>query len=72
MNAITQCADERNTYSLDLLFDRATILASRARDGSLPFIEAVDMAYSAADWAGLVERYGDDAVQRILARAFHQ
>jgi hypothetical protein len=55
---------------LDLLFERATTLASRARDGSLSFIEAVDMAYSAADLSGLVERYGDDVVQVILADAF--
>src|SRR4029079_7577209 len=66
MNAIIQSATERNINSLDLLFDRATTLAARARDGSLPFIEAVDMAYSAADWAGLVDRYGDDAVQQTL------
>jgi len=34
------------------------MLAARARDGSLPFIDAVDMAYSAADMAGLVGRGG--------------
>jgi hypothetical protein len=28
------------------------------------------MAYSAADYAGLVDRYGDDVVQIILADAF--
>jgi hypothetical protein len=55
---------------LDLLFDRASVLAQRAKDGSLPFIDAVDMAYSAADLSGLVERYGDDAVQMVLAEAF--
>jgi hypothetical protein len=55
---------------LDLLFDRASMLAQRAKDGSLPFIDAVDMAYSAADLSGLVERYGDDAVQMVLADAF--
>jgi len=55
---------------LDLLFERTRVLAERARDGNLPFIEAVDLAYSAAGWAGLVERYGDDVVQRVLADAF--
>jgi hypothetical protein len=28
------------------------------------------MAYTAADFAGLVERYGDDGVQAVLAKAF--
>jgi len=55
---------------LGLLFDRASTLAARTRDGSLPFIDAVDMAYSAADMAGLVERFGDDVVQVVLAEAF--
>ena len=55
---------------LELFFDRISVLAERARDGSLPFIEAVDMAYSAANWAGLVDRYGDDVVQVVLADAF--
>jgi hypothetical protein len=58
------------TDPLDLLFDRAQSLAARTKTGSLPFIEAVDMAYSAADWSGLVDRYGDDVVQLVLADAF--
>ena len=32
--------------------------------------EAVDMAYSAAEWAGLIEAVGDDAVQAVLAASF--
>jgi hypothetical protein len=55
---------------LDLLFERANLLAKRARDGNLPFIDAVDLACNAAGWAGLVERYGDDVVQVDLADAF--
>jgi hypothetical protein len=55
---------------LDLLSERAGVLAGRARDGSLPFLDAVDMAYSAAQWSGLVDRYGDDVVQLVLADAF--
>jgi len=38
--------------------------------GQLSFIDAVDIAYSAADWSGLVDRYGDDVVQLVLADAF--
>jgi hypothetical protein len=66
VNAITQ----QGADPLGLLLDRASALAARAKDGSLPFLDAVDMAYSAADYAGLVDRYGDDVVQIILADAF--
>ena len=59
-----------NTHPLELLFDRSCVLAQRAAGGELLFLEAVDMAYSAADFAGLVDRYGDDAVQLVLADAF--
>ena len=55
---------------LDLLFVRACTLAGRVMAGDLGFIDAVDMAYSAADWAGLIDRYGDDTVQSVLAEAF--
>jgi hypothetical protein len=36
----------------------------------LPFIDAVDFAYSAADFAGLVQQHGDDEIQKIIAAAF--
>ena len=55
---------------LDLLFIRTCTLAGRVMAGDLKFIDAVDMAYSAANWAGLIDRYGDDAVQSVLATAF--
>lgn len=57
-------------HPLDLLFERAVTLADRIRAGELPFIDGVDMAYSAADFAGLIDRYGDDVVQNLLAEAF--
>jgi hypothetical protein len=56
--------------ALDLLFEKSRILANRVREGELPFLDAVDMAYSAAEFAGLVGRYGDDLVQVTLALAF--
>ena len=59
-----------NPDPLELLFDRSCVLAEKAASGELPFLEAVDMAYSAADFAGLVDRYGDDVVQLVLADAF--
>jgi hypothetical protein len=55
---------------LDLLHERCRTLVSRVQAGELPFIEAVDFAYSAACFAGLVDCYGDDAIQQVLARAF--
>jgi hypothetical protein len=38
--------------------------------GTLMFIDAVDMAYSAAEWSGLTDDVGDNAVQNVLAIAF--
>ena len=71
MNALAQLNQTcKAVHPLDLLFERASVLAERAQDGSLPFIDAVDMAYSAADWAGLIDRYGDDVIQFVLADAF--
>jgi hypothetical protein len=57
-------------HPLDLLYVRSCTLAERVCDGELPFIDAVDMAYSAAEWAGLCDSHGDDAVQSALAAAF--
>ncbi len=71
MNALAEQNQScKAAHPLDFLFDRATALAGRARDGDLPFIDAVDMAYSAAEWSGLVDRFGDDVVQLVLADAF--
>jgi hypothetical protein len=36
----------------------------------LPFIDAVDLAYDAAIWSGLVDLVGDDRVQACMAEAF--
>ena len=55
---------------LALLAIRSRELADRVAAGQLPFIDAVDMAQSAADWAGLVDSVGNDVVQSILAVAF--
>ena len=53
MNALAQRNQHcKIVHPLDMLFERATALADRARDGGLPFIDAVDMANSAADWSG--------------------
>jgi Protein of unknown function, DUF599 len=43
---------------------------ARVRAGEIEFLDADDMAYSAAEFSGLVSRYGDDLVQATLALAF--
>ena len=60
----------RITRQLEILALRSFELADRTRAGEIEFIDAVDMAYSAAEWAGLVESAGPDVVQAVLATAF--
>ncbi len=55
---------------LEVLAIRAAQLAERAASGQIRFIDAVEIAYSAAECAGLVDAVGDDAVQLVLAAAF--
>jgi hypothetical protein len=46
---------------LDLLYERCLTLADRV---------PVDIAYSAAEWSDLVDRFGDDLIQLVLMDAF--
>jgi hypothetical protein len=55
---------------LELLAIRSSELADRVAEGTIDFLDAVDMAHSAAVWSGLVEIAGDDQVQKILAASF--
>jgi hypothetical protein len=55
---------------LDLLFERCCQLADRVEAGELGFLDAVDMAWSAAEFAGTIDRAGAGAVQWVLACAF--
>jgi hypothetical protein len=57
-------------HQLELLAIRSAELADLVAVGQIAFLDAVDMAYSAADWAGLVDSVGDDVVQAVLAVAF--
>jgi hypothetical protein len=52
------------------LRSRTLDLADRVNAGEIKFIDAVDLAYEAACWAGLIETVGDDIVQTVLATAF--
>jgi len=55
---------------LEILALRSLELADRVAEGSIKFIDAVDLAYEAAVWSGLVQDVGDDIVQATLAAAF--
>ena len=72
---------DRVRTQLKNLACRAGELADRVDAGELGFLDAVDLAYSAAVWAGLPEAIdkselvtnnitGDDLVQRVLAAGF--
>jgi hypothetical protein len=56
--------------TLDILAARCGTLADRVKRQELSFIDAVDMAYTAADFAGLIESYGEDKIQDVMANAF--
>jgi hypothetical protein len=58
------------TRQLEILSIRSLELAERVAAGEVAFIDAVNLAYEAAVWAGLTEASGDDVVQTILAEAF--
>jgi hypothetical protein len=49
---------------------RSLELADRVAVGEIAFLDAVDIAYDAAVWAGLTSTVGDDVVQATLAAAF--
>jgi hypothetical protein len=55
---------------LEILALRSLELADRVAEGSIKFIDAVDLAYEGAVWSGLVADVGDDIVQATLAAAF--
>jgi hypothetical protein len=54
-----------------VLFERrCQTLADRVGCKQLNFVDAVELAYDAATWSGLVDTVGDDAVQATMANAF--
>ena len=63
-------AEKRAARRLEILALRSLELADRVAEGSIKFIDAVDVAYEAAVWSGLVDEVGDDIVQACLAAAF--
>ena len=63
-------AQDFKSRQLCLFAIRCSELRDRVVADELPFIEAIDFAYSAAEISGLVASVGDDAVQKIMAAAF--
>lgn len=55
---------------IELFAIRCSELADRVAGGQIAFTEAVNMAYSAAQWSGLIDSVGDDAVQKVMTAAF--
>jgi hypothetical protein len=69
MSATARAFDFKDAQ-LELFAIRCSELADRVSAGKIKFIDAVDMAHSAAIWSGLVDGAGDDAVQVVMAAAF--
>jgi hypothetical protein len=63
-------AARRATRQLELLALRSLELADRVAHHEIAFLDAVDLAYEAAVWSGLVDSVGDDVVQTTLAAGF--
>jgi len=55
---------------LELFAVRCSELRDQVDAGGIAFLDAIDMCWSAAVWAGLIDRYGDDPVQKVMAAAF--
>jgi hypothetical protein len=63
-------AHAKAARQLEILALRCLELADRVAEGSIKFLDAVDLAYEAAVWSGLVQTVGDDIVQATLAAGF--
>jgi hypothetical protein len=67
---MTRALLEYRTRQLEILALRTLELANGVAAGEISFIDAVDIAYEAAVWSGLVSTVGDDLVQATIAAAF--
>jgi hypothetical protein len=65
MNAPVTTGDQIKLFAI-----RCSELADRVAAGQMSFIDAIDTAYSAAIWSGLIDAIGDDAVQKVMQAAF--
>lgn len=55
--------------SLQIFYVRSLEMAERMTGGRMPLHDGVDMLHSAAEWSGLIEKYGNDRIQAIMAKA---
>jgi hypothetical protein len=55
---------------LELFAVRCLQFADAVAEHRMAFLDAVDMAHSAAVWADLVDDLGDDLIQATMAAAF--
>jgi hypothetical protein len=62
----------RPADTLEVFKERCWARALLVREGAMAFHEAVDGLQNAAEAYGLVERIGQDEIQRVLAEAFNQ
>jgi hypothetical protein len=69
-NSPTRASQQQNARQLELFAGRCRQLAAKVDNGIIYFVDAVDTAYSAAEWSGMVELHGDDIVQKIMADSF--
>jgi hypothetical protein len=60
----------RVARQLEILALRSLELADQVAASEIRFFDAIDLAYEAAIWSGLVKAVGDDIVQATLAAAF--
>jgi hypothetical protein len=60
----------RVSKQIELFAIRTSELADRVAHNEIDFLDAVDMAASAAIWSGLADAIGIDATQKIMAAAF--
>jgi hypothetical protein len=55
--------------SQEIFYTRAFEMAQRVQQGGISLSDGVDMLHSAAAWAGLTEKYGEDEIQRLITKA---
>jgi hypothetical protein len=55
---------------LEIFARRCLDLADRVAEHRIAFLDAIDIAYEAATWSGLIDEVGDDIVQFTMAAAF--
>jgi hypothetical protein len=55
---------------LKIFANRCLDLADRVAEHRISFLDAIDIAYEAATWSGLVDEVGDDIIQFTMAACF--